>query len=319
MESKPINNKQLQQFGDGHIDFGTESPKDQDLGKASVQELIGQPKKQVEDDKNFNNTLDEPEDQEQPKKKASAVPAIIFIVILIIIVAGGILVLRKLKANKAEQEALIQASIDASIEAEEESRLLAELDKQQETQPTKVEEPEITDTYSDEDVKLLRELGFTQKEIQSYYDKGYSAEEIKTQLEAEIKNRYKGLQMEAIETPENLYKWTQFGQWDVRDNLQLDQSSSQKSYSQNVRFEKIPAYGLQLKLKLYLNPDNDKEWIDVTVDPAMYNALKNTGSVTIKYNYRVSMSGGYFVYNIEITDEFLEEARDLYLIDNNID
>ncbi len=281
----------------------------QDIETMTPEALLNRP--QTNSDAQQAQPQAQPQPAAQQPKKSNA-PIIILIVILIAAVGIGILVFvtnaKKKKEAEANELAYRQQLEEESRRMESEMAALQTMETNA-TQPSQDivdEEPikvKASEFYTEEQMKGLIMAGFKPEEIDSLAEAQVPYENAMYDINKAIQSYYFNKQKEVTNNDDSLYKYTNFGQW--KTDLKFGKDSVEKTYKDNVNFEKVPTYGLQVYLKLYLNPDNKNEFIIWNVDPVLYDSLKETGSLVIEYKYRFreNTDEGYYVYDIKLSDD----------------
>lgn len=161
------------------------------------------------------------------------------------------------------------------------------------------EQEEVVFKYTSEEIEALREVGFTGYEIEEFefmeYDAMTIVEEEKAKrqaaLDAEILPYFDKMSDEFKE----LYSKTWVGQPDVEVGSDLT-NFSYRQENLNLDYEKLPARGHQLFLKVYINANN-VFFMDVT--PERWNTLKDSGNIVVQVSYTIMDNGSYIITDVQ--------------------
>lgn len=170
--------------------------------------------------------------------------------------------------------------------------------------------PEVTLRFTNEQVSRLRQVGYTGREIQEAEVNGQDAEEMfnKAVIEKDkyLQERYRVLSKD-ITAPEvrKLLDYTWFGLPQQTVNApEIDQSTGKEDISQvfitpireNVDYERVPFYGHQCLIKLYLS-DNIVAY--TAINPGVFVNLPDKGNAVVNYK-KMNYRGAIFVNEVSV-------------------
>lgn len=185
-------------------------------------------------------------------------------IIVICIIIGGVVISNTMASKKAETEAGIDDVPDFLQELENEQALFE---------------------YTAQDVELLRSYGYTGDEIEQFENDGIFVEqkvdEAKTLIEDRFNKEVKPYMEPGTEEFNKLLEFTWLGGKEF--SPQEDQSKwGYFNYELNADYDKVPARGHQLFLKIELG-NGEPAFINVT--PELYYSLKDSGNIVVSIDY----------------------------------
>lgn len=225
--------------------------------------------------------IEEEEDEEygsesgNKKKIIVIVCAIVFALICIIVIVASLAGKGKDKEVEEQSTEVVEQPVydDFIIEEEPVQNFLAV-------------------TYDFEQVQQLRAAGATQEQIDEWQVTGVDYNYVYLTM----LDRYYGWQLSNVlptydmASPE--YKAVIDQTWmslPLRSDIAEWTEDKYLAYSydaqQNLDYEKIPPYGNQLFLKVYLDADTHDSWFFLNITPQEWNMLDDSGNVVVDYTY----------------------------------
>lgn len=173
---------------------------------------------------------------------------------------------------------------------EEEERLKAEA--------LLAEEQEEEFKYTDAEIQSLRDAGYTGDEIELFEFDRKSAQELIEKAKAERQEMYEREILPYFDAASDEFKELYEDTWVGQGELEFDSDVDQYTYHQttlNVDYEKIDPTGRQLFLKLHL-----KSGICcfMTVTPERYLELDDSGNIVVSIYYTKTGDGAMIITDI---------------------
>ena len=156
--------------------------------------------------------------------------------------------------------------------------------------------------YTESEVAALREVGYTGTEIEDFQyaeiEPKILIEDAEAKAEAWTKKHIAPYFDMASDEWKSLLNTTWYGlpeveEWDKEGNY------SNYSYTLNADYEKVPAYGYQLFIKVFLNDAGEYAFLQTT--PQRYLELDDSGNIVVEITYTKSEDGKKFITNIKET------------------
>lgn len=141
--------------------------------------------------------------------------------------------------------------------------------------------------YSSEQIEQLRSFGYTGTEIEQYATEEKSFYELKQEAEDARKEWLNAAIEPFMDTASDEFKYAYNSTW---LNLQpVDMNAIQSTYgfyenTENLTYEKIPLYGHQLYIRVFLNPEKT-DWFLLEITPERYHELADQGNIVVTYGY----------------------------------
>ena len=179
--------------------------------------------------------------------------------------------------------------------------------------------PDYTFSFTQEEIESLREVGYTGDEIESFASLGFSAADMV--LEAEVK-RDAWIQ-EAIaplydstsEEYKNFINQTWLTLPERNDTDEWSEIAGYYEERKNLDYEKVTVYGNQLFLKVFLDDDTHQDWFFLNVTPEEWNKLNDRGNVIVTYTYCTRYVGVDSFTMVEDFDNVFITAATLEIIE----
>lgn len=195
------------------------------------------------------------------------------LVLIAALVGIGMMTISSRK-KKAEQEA-------------EQQRIIAEQQALLEQQAAA--QPVIVFTYTDEEKRQLRACGYTGTEIEAFQSISTPAQELIDKAIAEQEKWAAQFVQPYFDTASNEYKENLYNTWlglPERDDIpSFERYGFEHTITTNLDYVKVPIYGNQVFLKVYLDDRNHDDWFFLPIAPDRWLELGDLGNIVVTYNY----------------------------------
>ena len=154
--------------------------------------------------------------------------------------------------------------------------------------------------YTAEELEQLRQVGYTGYEIEEFQAQEIEPEQLiqdAEQAQQEWVEQYYAPYFDtASEEWKSVINSTWYGLEEVESYDTDSLMYSYYNYTLNADYEKIPAYGHQLYLKVYLNESGDYAFMICT--PERYAELADSGNIVVSIDYTETLDGHKFITSI---------------------
>lgn len=212
----------------------------------------------------------EHDEDEVLAKDNSKLLIIIFLALVVVIVA--IVIALKFTGGSTEDNSLV---------------------KESEGDMSSIEYIEPVFAYTEDEIALLRTVGYTGTEIEENQANGISAQSLIDTATAEQEAWIQEFVAPLYDTASEDYKQNLQSTWlglterfDVAEYLD---SIVQQSVTRNLDFEKITVQGNQIFLKIYLDANSHDDYFFMSVTPKRYLELPDSGNIVVVYEYLPKM------------------------------
>lgn len=155
--------------------------------------------------------------------------------------------------------------------------------------------------YTYDELEALRLAGYTGDEIENFEGTEASAEQLIRDAEAKRMKQYEEEVAPFRDSASLEYKELEAFTWLGQEDLVFDGDKSMYTYhnmAYNSDYEKVPAKGFQLFLKVYLNNSHTK-YAFMTIDPVRYNELLDSGNIVLSIDYIITADEKQIVTDIK--------------------
>ena len=153
--------------------------------------------------------------------------------------------------------------------------------------------------YTAAEKEALRLAGFTGDEIEEFQFFGYNAQDMIAEVEEAKAKQYEEEMAVYLDSSSEEFKDLLSKTWLGQEALEIDSDISSYSYRRetyNLDYEKIPATGCQLFIKVYL--DEEKAFF-MQMTPDRWLKLKDKGNIVVKLTYTEMKNGSIVLTNME--------------------
>lgn len=210
----------------------------------------------------------------QPPNKTFMFIGIGVVALLIILVAAYFL-MNKGSKETDESETFVEETLDWGFE----ETIVWEF----ETETVPVFE------YTSEEIKELRAAGYTGNEIEFYMTQERPAQELLEEAEQEQSEYVERFIAPYYDDTSDEYRRNLRNTWlgleERRDVSDFSTISFTYSETKNLDFEKVPIYGDQIFLKVYLDDVTHDKYFFMSCMPDRYLQLGDSGNIVVQYNY----------------------------------
>lgn len=144
--------------------------------------------------------------------------------------------------------------------------------------------------YSEEQIEQLRSFGYTGTEIEQYTTEEKSFYELKQEAEDARKEWLNAAIKPFMDTASDEFKYAYNSTWLSLQPVDMDTITSTYGFyenTENLTYEKIPLYGHQLYIRVFLNPEKT-DWFLLSITPERYHELADQGNIVVTYGYNTA-------------------------------
>lgn len=247
---------------------------------------------------NTTKTDDDDSLTEEKKFKITKPVAMGIVGIIIVLIILGVMFLGKGKEDGSDD------TTDDGIVSDEELEWIT---------------PEYTFSFTQEEIESLREVGYTGDEIESFATLGFSAadmiQEAEVKRDAWIQEAIAPLYDSTSEEYKNFINQTWLTLPERNDTDEWSEIAGYYEERKNLDYEKVTVYGNQLFLKVFLDDDTHQDWFFLNVTPEEWNKLNDRGNVIVTYTYCTRYVGVDSLTMIEDFDNIFITAATLEIIE----
>ena len=153
--------------------------------------------------------------------------------------------------------------------------------------------------FTDEEVILLREAGYTGGEIESFAEYEMDASELINSAEAKQEELIAEKMKPYIDSKSDEYKALEASTWVGLEELVVDEEISKYDYhttTLNLDYEKIPTMGAQLFIKIYWD---EVGYCFMQVKPKNWLLMQDEGNIVVSIDYLIMANGQIIVTDIK--------------------
>lgn len=173
-------------------------------------------------------------------------------------------------------------------------------------------------TYTPDEVTELRAAGYTGDEIEAA-----QINEVPCIDLIEMAKEQQRVWYEENVAPLYDVNSDQFNEYVSNTWLALDERTDMSNWNsiasfyverKNLDYEKIPVYGKQMFLKIYLDDNMHEDYFFLNIDPEQWNKLGDSGNVIVEYTYVTNL-----VQDPNYPDNFIEDDSSIYIVDATLE
>ena len=163
-------------------------------------------------------------------------------------------------------------------------------------------------TYTDEQLARLRAVGYTSHEIESFEEDERDFDELVTQAENARKEYLDETLKPYYEGRSELFKSLEDSTWlgledsseDIPKSIEDFEDVVYEEYTINTDFEKVPARGHQMFLKVYLDKEHS-DWVYYECDVYQWMKLEDAGNIVAGIIKSSVVGGEHTYYSIKVS------------------